>query len=102
MLATVLAVASGARPRRPVGFDPTKPSQEHGLHLVDTFSLRNACIVYTNKEPAGEFVSRDGEMAMLHGFNEFVYGFRRLAAVRPETAADRAMISIESAERESR
>ena len=55
------------------------------------FSLRNACVTFYNTTSTirrAHFVSLEGVSAIIHGFNEFQQGFRRLAIIRPISGAE--------------
>lgn len=73
---------------------------ERALHLAQPrITLHNACVEYPDvTNPVGKgvratFVSRNGTMAMIHGFNEFTFSFRSVASVRHANSDDRARIA---------
>lgn len=55
-------------------------------HLADTWSLRNACVLYRpsgrRRAVSAQFISKPGVVAVVHGFSEYTFGFRRVATVR--------------------
>lgn len=83
-------------------FVPTK----HMDHLVDVFTLRNTCVLYSNtwvgqiNKPhrygvRADFISEPGATmpsAIIHGFNEFQHGFRQISSLRPATKRERAQM----------
>ena len=56
-------------------------------HLVGSFTFHNACVSFHNTSSAAYrslFVAMGSDYsAVLHGFSEFAWGFRRLTTVRP-------------------
>ena len=56
-------------------------------HLVGTFTIHNACVSFHNTSHAAYrslFVALGSDYsAILHGFTEFAWGFRRVTSVRP-------------------
>lgn len=66
--------------------------------LVSDFSLRNACVLYrySGRRLHTQYVSLEDEVAVIHGFSEFRFGFIRLASVRaPVSVAERKTLRAE-------
>ena len=77
---------------------------ETAAHLVGTFTIRNVCVSFHNTSGAAFrslFVAMDSDYsAMVHGFSEFAWGFRRVTTVRPvQDEAERAMLAAQCVRR---
>ena len=68
-------------------------SASDSLYLVDTFSLRNACVSYRFGQSEGEFISLDGVPALLSGFSEVTSRWHRLSHVRLPNSMDAPMLA---------
>jgi hypothetical protein len=75
------------------------PDPQFASHLVNRFSLQNSCIVFkNNSRPApgaayrSQFVSLDGQIALLHGFSEVPWRFTRVSTVRAALPSELAKL----------
>ena len=83
----------------PSSYNPARFRAEQALHLPGAVSLRNSCVEFLDDDATNmagvriRLVSRDGVMAVVHGYQEFIYGFRRILQIRPAVESDRAAIA---------
>ena len=85
------------RPSSPFHYD-LLPTASHSIHMVETFSLRNVCVIFRNESSASyrpQFLSRPSNplQAVIHGFSEYAHRYSRITTVRPANKDEVAHLS---------